>query len=61
MHIFNYLGNKDEIYLRFRVAGYIWGIEKFRRRQIGKEVEEDKEVKIKDRDLIGNSFCVRVM
>lgn len=63
MHIFKYLeeNSKDYIYLRFRINGYKWGIERFKRKQIGRDIEEDKDVKIKDKELVGSSICVRVM
>jgi hypothetical protein len=53
--------NKDEIFLRFRVSGFIWGISQFKRKNLGIYADEDIDIKIKDKDSTTNSIGVKLL
>ena len=58
-HIFDIKGqNQDELYLRFRISGFVWSIIQIKKKP---SLEyEDKDIKIKDVDGYTVDICVRV-
>lgn len=58
LHMFDLQGShQDEIYIRYRVSGFVWGIAHIKRKANLGEIE-DKDLKVKDID--GNVVAIGV-
>ena len=53
--------NKDTLNLKFRISGFIESVQKFKRKTIGIDADEDIDIKIMDKDAIANSIGIKLL